>query len=274
MILDEITDKRITIIHKENGGVSSARNVALDLAKGEYIIFCDPDDRLLPRALETLNKAIIKYPDADWIRGNNIVSLPDGTERKEGLHNKRAPYANQYLSQDLWFKHIVNAGELWATVFKHNKIERIGLRFNPKLRNGEDGLWLYDYTMDGKGVYIAEEVYDYLFQRADGLSFTRAKNEADCISIVEVSNQWKQRMLKCPKGCTMYHICNFNFTSRVRNGIGGLTFVPRGLRMKYIRQLKTICPKIDLRAERTVREVIKAVIYNYFPNLLLLPNKK
>lgn len=45
-------------MHKENGGVSSARNVGLDYASGEYVIFCDPDDRLLPNALEIFNEAI------------------------------------------------------------------------------------------------------------------------------------------------------------------------------------------------------------------------
>ena len=45
-ILDEYAakDKRFVIIHKENGGVSSARNAGLDMARGEYITFCDSDD--------------------------------------------------------------------------------------------------------------------------------------------------------------------------------------------------------------------------------------
>lgn len=174
----------------------------------------------------------------------------------------------------MWFKYIVNAGELWATVFKRDIIESIGLRFNPKLRNGEDGIWLLDYTMDGKGVYISDEVYDYLFQRADGLSFTRAKTEDDCISIVELSGQWKQRRNRFREGSDMYSICNLNYNRRVRTGIGGLSFVPRGLRMKYLRKLKKICPKIDFGIKHTIRENIKAIMYNYFPVLFILPKER
>ena len=39
-------DSRVTVIHKENGGVSSARNAALEIAKGERILFLDADDYL------------------------------------------------------------------------------------------------------------------------------------------------------------------------------------------------------------------------------------
>ncbi len=55
-ILDEYAakDKRFRVFHKENGGVSSARNLALDNAKGEWICFLDGDDALLPKLLEKL----------------------------------------------------------------------------------------------------------------------------------------------------------------------------------------------------------------------------
>ena len=41
-------DSRVKVIHKENGGVSSARNVGLELATGEYLTLIDPDDFLAP----------------------------------------------------------------------------------------------------------------------------------------------------------------------------------------------------------------------------------
>ena len=53
-ICDEIAqkDNRVRVIHKQNGGLSSARNAALDIAQGEYITFIDGDDMIHPRMLE------------------------------------------------------------------------------------------------------------------------------------------------------------------------------------------------------------------------------
>lgn len=56
MICDEWNsrDERIQVIHKENGGLSSARNAGLHIAKGEYVLFVDSDDCIAPDACEKL----------------------------------------------------------------------------------------------------------------------------------------------------------------------------------------------------------------------------
>lgn len=56
--------KRFKVIHKNNGGVSSARNMGLDMAQGEYIGFIDPDDYISPNFYELLLNAI-QSNDAD-----------------------------------------------------------------------------------------------------------------------------------------------------------------------------------------------------------------
>lgn len=65
-ICDEfaLKDNRIKVIHKENGGLSSARNKALEIAKGEYIGFVDSDDYISEDMYETLYK-VIKENEAD-----------------------------------------------------------------------------------------------------------------------------------------------------------------------------------------------------------------
>ncbi len=51
-------DSRIRVFHKENGGVSSARNLGLKEAKGEWVCFVDSDDELLPDGLQTMVDAV------------------------------------------------------------------------------------------------------------------------------------------------------------------------------------------------------------------------
>ncbi|MBQ6266795.1 MAG: glycosyltransferase [Clostridia bacterium] len=62
-------DARIHVIHKENGGLSSARNAALDQMTGQYVCFVDSDDYLTEDALETLYAALTET-DADVAVGN------------------------------------------------------------------------------------------------------------------------------------------------------------------------------------------------------------
>lgn len=56
-----LMDSRIKVIHKENGGLSSARNTALDILKGDYIFFVDSDDYIFPGIISKLLGACIKY---------------------------------------------------------------------------------------------------------------------------------------------------------------------------------------------------------------------
>lgn len=65
-ICDEYSfkDERINVIHKLNGGQSSARNDGINIARGKYLSFIDADDYVAPAMLETLYELIIKY-DAD-----------------------------------------------------------------------------------------------------------------------------------------------------------------------------------------------------------------
>ena len=84
-------DKRIRVIHKENGGLSSARNAGLDIAQGEYIAFVDSDDWITPEYLQKLLTALQKEnaelaicnvqltynPDYTGVRNTEVFTIGD-----------------------------------------------------------------------------------------------------------------------------------------------------------------------------------------------------
>ena len=71
-------EKRIKVIHQENGGASAARNAGLDIAQGEYIVLLDSDDWIREGTLPLLyNKAIQYY--ADVVMGNMWLCHQDGS---------------------------------------------------------------------------------------------------------------------------------------------------------------------------------------------------
>lgn len=76
------TDNRIVVIHKENGGLSDARNAGLDIAHGEYIMFVDSDDYIASDCVETL-LGCLKEHDADVSMCSYAVT--DSTEFDESI---------------------------------------------------------------------------------------------------------------------------------------------------------------------------------------------
>ena len=73
-------DSRIQVIHKKNGGLSSARNAGIDMAKGEYIGFVDSDDWIEPDMYENLYRAAVEY-DAQIVASGLQEDYPDGRVR-------------------------------------------------------------------------------------------------------------------------------------------------------------------------------------------------
>lgn len=82
------------IIHKKNGGVSSARNKGLEKAQGQYIAFIDSDDMIMPNYIETLlnlidtrNEDIIYFNWLD-VNTNEIVRHPDNPSVWKAIYKK------------------------------------------------------------------------------------------------------------------------------------------------------------------------------------------
>ena len=80
-ICDEYAEKdsRIKVIHKENGGSSSARNAGIEAATGKYIGFCDSDDYPEPDLYENLYKIFLTYEDVYMAQSMSSDYLEDGT---------------------------------------------------------------------------------------------------------------------------------------------------------------------------------------------------
>ena len=80
-VVNEISDPRIRIFTKENGGVSVARNFGIEKSQNEYIAFLDADDLWLPDYLETIKDMIEQYPQAGvFATGYTIIYSEDNKQ--------------------------------------------------------------------------------------------------------------------------------------------------------------------------------------------------
>ncbi len=77
-----IHDQRLRCISKENGGVSAARNMGIELSKGEFIAFLDADDLYLPGYLSEISKLIHQYPSASLWATGYFCAWPDGKRQE------------------------------------------------------------------------------------------------------------------------------------------------------------------------------------------------
>lgn len=156
-ICDEYADKdaRIKVFHKANGGVSSARNVGLDNAVGEYICFCDADDWVDRTWLENFCD---KLPCDMVVQGYKYKSFNTGKWKSRKLPNVCLP-VNTALK--LLFEHD-NMGYLWCRCFRASLIKKYNIRFNEFFILGEDYDFILSFCLHVKEIDLVEVTsYNY-----------------------------------------------------------------------------------------------------------------
>lgn len=127
-------DERIIVIHKENGGLSDARNAGIKQAKGEYITFIDSDDAIAENTLEPLVCEIKKHPLTDILEYPIMERI--GHPKKEMLLSFEP---KEYTSSwEYWLKEkAYNHTYAWNKLFRRSLFENISF---PKGKNFEDAL--------------------------------------------------------------------------------------------------------------------------------------
>ena len=142
-------DERIRVFHKENGGISSARNVGLNYAQGEWIFFVDSDDSLPKTSLESL---LSRSSDANIIAGGFFFVF-GGDKIVETLKEPK------FISRDLDRK-IPTAymATVWGKLFKR----KICPMFDERVRFAEDTLFILSCVRETDRIKLVDDtVYTY-----------------------------------------------------------------------------------------------------------------
>ncbi|MCM1286172.1 MAG: glycosyltransferase [Acetobacter sp.] len=155
-------DKRVKVIHKENGGASSARNTGLDNASGDYIAFIDADDYIDLDMYEIMLNQIIDN-DADAARCGVVRESDDGTTEEWGTGNHDIQLIdNKKLLEDVGEAVGILPVSPCNKLFKRSVIGDI--RFDTRFKFAEDTLFNFMVAKNiNKMVYNDIDRYHYIF---------------------------------------------------------------------------------------------------------------
>lgn len=197
-------DERISIIEKENGGVSSARNCGIKQLDTEWVLFLDADDELPIDALEKYAKKLENNSDIDFIAGG----IEKISARKkvsftfdliEIVRDKRKNYALNVLNE-------IAYGTAWGKLFKTAIIKDNQLWFNENLSHAEDLVFVYQYLQHARcPEQIEDTIYHYY---VNDFSATKRFNEKIPEAYLNALNELKNHInIEDVKELQMFYNC-------------------------------------------------------------------
>lgn len=181
-------DHRILSYHQDNAGVSAARNKALEMASGEYVLFLDSDDWLEANTVETLlqnadpsGKTLV-CSDCYFAK----VLAGEITREQQGKDSKSREYTKDEALHSIGRTTPMKLTSSCYKLFNRHLIEDRNLRFHLGIHQGEDGLFVFEYLLRVEKVkYIPQPLWNILKRSGSACSAGYTKKWNSAITAVD-----------------------------------------------------------------------------------------
>lgn len=178
-----VKNTKIRVFHKENGGVSSARNLGLDNANGEWVMFVDADDWLEPQCIETCLRAA-EEEHLDLVQFNyrmvdeNEINLPSKTNEVPAMESEK------YIERGCFNVCV------WGALIASSIITVNNIRFAEEIKLAEDQLFIMTSMAHASRIaFIKDILYNYQQIETSAVHNSKTKDITKSMSLL---NRFRQ----------------------------------------------------------------------------------
>lgn len=172
-------DHRISVIHKKNGGLVSARKCGIAAAHGEYVCAVDSDDWIECNMVEQLYH-IAERENVDIVTslfyGAKIVDSENEFKvgRYDCVRNGYSVYSRMIYIDNKNLTHMLS-GSMCGKIYKRKLLEKCQLPVDDRITYGEDGACVWNCFLQAESIYISDKFFYHYEKRSDSISGSREK---------------------------------------------------------------------------------------------------
>lgn len=179
IICDEYVDRdnRVRVVHKDNGGVSDARNTGISMANGEFIWFLDSDDFMAASAMKKIADIIARNSDVEMITCAHYNEYSNGKREVKSLPlddtkvniGRNKFFMTLYKSNGSYFSP-------WRNIYRKSVIQKNKLRFEKGLVCAEDCDFFMNFLKSGHKFFMTNNpVVHYRVDREGSITNAMSK---------------------------------------------------------------------------------------------------
>lgn len=201
VIASYLSDKRIKYIEQENKGLSGARNTGVLNAKGEYLVFLDADDIILPDKLTIQKNYLEENPDYDIAYSNSEWFIEDDFENTRKVN---FPVYTEHIINHLIFGNFIHVN---SVMVRKDAIIKAGL-FDEKLRELEDwDLWLR-MALNGSKFGFTPGVHSKVRIRKGSMTSNQVRMNGTMVKVLEKTINQIEKTNRSDKASLVVSACH------------------------------------------------------------------
>lgn len=242
-ICDEFAklDARVVVIHKKNGGLSSARNAGLQIAAGDYVGFVDSDDDIDHAMYEKMIFVAQKY-DVDFVMADYLRVMSDKRTHTVTKAIRGGFYSKQDIKKEIFPELIMGENleygsilSVWNCLYKKQFLNEHKITFADDIKWSEDNLFSSIVGYHARSFYYLKEQYLYHYYQNLGTITTSYRNGA--WQIYKKMNVYLQNYFMTQT--------DYNFSRQIQLHLAYYAFNVLGMENTYAENLKDKIKKFN-----------------------------